>query len=450
MSGGGERAIGGGFFMAQASPKRSRRNVQSWVRFLSAPIVHVFSPKRAARRVAHGPRGGLAVMMLGGTAVYCITMLLIFAFGTMFDRFGSGASSLVGVWRQWHAHESIGMAEGILFFTALILNGLAVFTAWLFFPFVHGRGPAVRSYRRALCAMVSAIGVLWLETILVGLVITWNQMTPGVEDAIIPISILICVIVLRAWLAAAARGVEARPLRRVPPRCEGCGYDLTTRGLEDVCTECGLPVRMSLVRSETRSGLPWQLERTPISWTQTVLSVLIKPQESYRQLRLRCKSSQSIGFSAYIWATMAVAAGVWIFAAYFLGAPSYRRVTWEDFVFPMLYGIILTILGWVVHRVIAAIVGSWWIYKGEFIDPTWGRAIREYESSFAWVFFFTNGVGFSIGGAFEANQGVFGGIGAQFGVPGGLLLFLIVNGLLLALWVCRFATATRAVRWSNF
>jgi hypothetical protein len=78
----------------------------------------------------------------------------------------------------------------------------------------------------------------------------------------------------------------APPIER-PPRCDACGYNLTTIPMESRCPECGEPVAASL-GPNARPGTPWQRREVGrlTAWRQSWVQASRDPARFGRTLRL--------------------------------------------------------------------------------------------------------------------------------------------------------------------
>ncbi len=78
----------------------------------------------------------------------------------------------------------------------------------------------------------------------------------------------------------------APPIKR-PPRCDACGYNLTTIPMESRCPECGEPVAASL-GPNARPGTPWQRREVGrlTAWRQSWVQAARDPVRFGRTLRL--------------------------------------------------------------------------------------------------------------------------------------------------------------------
>ncbi len=107
------------------------------------------------------------------------------------------------------------------------------------------------------------------------------------DDAIITHAVLLNIIWFLAALLRAVGVPRRTPAMLRPPRCDACGYDLTTMPLESRCPECGEPVAASLGPA-ARPGAPWQQAGLPLlqRWWKTWTAAIFRPQAFGRGLRL--------------------------------------------------------------------------------------------------------------------------------------------------------------------
>ena len=104
------------------------------------------------------------------------------------------------------------------------------------------------------------------------------------------IGVTVCSTIL--WfLWALLRGIgaprRAPPIAR-PPRCEFCGYNLTTLAAEGRCPECAELVLRS-IGPDARPGTIWQRHRAAglfVAWWRCAVDSIVRPAEFGRQCRM--------------------------------------------------------------------------------------------------------------------------------------------------------------------
>jgi hypothetical protein len=203
----------------------------------------------------------------------------------------------------------------------------------LMFPAVHRAGnlwPAVArclavaaTTAPAAAVLITTQGLVVAAEAMIGLLMNVPSEMPG---AVLwtPLAVLLIL-----HLCAAARGAgSTAPAVPLPPRCEGCGYDLTHRPAER-CSECGANVAESL--SPLRRGQSdWDRgERTWRAWLGASWSALLSPGRFYAALRTRGSSSPARRFSGLHLLWLAIGGGCWISAMWTLSAAfPMRQPSW--------------------------------------------------------------------------------------------------------------------------
>jgi hypothetical protein len=380
--------------------------------------------------------------------------------------------TLAEVWAEWHARALDGWfspAEAVLVLMLILGPLVVMLLAWLMLPFVHGSGSAWASYRRAYCA---AATVVWPAAVLTlgcgALFISLDHaLAPGalrsalqfMPESGLFLSAGVAAVVLVIWLGRAAGGVECRERLVLPPRCEGCGYDLTHRPAEGRCPECGLALLTSFDAHASRPGSPWGLRRTPARWLATSGAVLCQPRAFYRALQLRTPPDADRGFSTWHYVLIACGAAVW--AGAMLAVLSLKENPPPAGILPtiLVYGCSVILWGtlgcWLGHRVLAALVVSGWLARGRLPDGRWAAKVVTYETVFLWVFCALWGVvmgSYVVRGPWLSHWIVPDAKPVFFvlGIPLEAWAIVMTTVALGAVWLWRYAVAYRAIRWSNF
>ncbi len=235
----------------------------------------------------------------------------------------------------------------------------------------------------------------------------------------------------------------------IPPRCEGCGYDLSHQPACGLCTECSEPIARSLSPGARRPGVRWEREPQNLSaWCASTLQVLFAPSRFYGRMVVRngaeCAYSFSLfhfrylGFVAAFWAAcmfvamnliemmsveslMDVLLGASVCAATLLalaqGTPLGRfqpprtwRVAYflvpvlvgatmsrysdgwthsgvrDPLLVPILFGLLAPTGCWLGHRIGAFLVMVFPIRARMLPDFRWAEKIICYESAYLWAY----------------------------------------------------------------
>ena len=431
---------------------------------LAAPWL-IFSPARAARAMAEASRPAFwSGFGLGSAALGVVLVGLFLWEDTVYRDWTeqtrrTGVRSITEVWSAWHAEGPIGPAELGFLLTLGLAPILTAIGAWLYLPNAHCGGSGWRSYKRAYRGVASGIGLLGILVLAVGAPIVWlarmdNLGARFADEAVMTLVIatFACLAGLLYWLTRATQAV-AVPEAPVdlPPRCEGCGYDLTHQSAEGRCTECGLDIASSLTPEFRRPGCRWQRKRHLYAWVVTSFDAICSPSQFYGSLRTRTPFDEAARFSRWHYPLMGVLAAVWIF---FMIAMVHFRATGKEFIFfPCLMLFLIPLVGWGLHRLVGSAVISYYIVRDELPEVDWGRKVHAYETAFLWVFVLHNGILVSSFFFFQDwisqlfGFGLFGSFG---GTPLEPLAVLFSNGLLIIAWFWRYVTAFRNIRWSNF
>ena len=434
---------------------------------LAAPWL-ILSPSRAARDMTGGSRWAFWVSFgLGLLLLALVIVWLAMWSETVTSEWGGDGerkvheSSVAEVWRDWHGAGWIGPAELITAGVGWGLPLLAAVTAWLYLPNVHRGGSVWRSFKRSYGAVASGVGLL----VVVGLAMVWHfvVMTSNVVERVVgradPSSgaklefIVVAyslggLCLLLYWLGRATAAV-AGPVVAVelPPRCEGCGYDLTHRPADDRCTECGMSITASLTAGLRRSGCDWQARQSYATWLSTSVAVVFSPTKFYQTLLLRRPDRESRWFAVWHYPAICGLAAAWFvwLVVFVAGLPPGLVLLGPAF---------SALAGWCVHRLVGAAMTSWAVVRGAVPDVTWAARVMAYETAFLWVFCVYNGLlltSFFIYGDWISDH-VFTPIvvGNQFGSPAEPLAVLFGNATIIAVWMRRYVVAFRCVRWSNY
>jgi len=433
---------------------------------LAAPLLCIYSPGKVARTLAAAPRWKFAAVTALGVSFYAASIVLIVAWNeTIPPRAGevpgadAGIRTFAEVWSDWHPGGEWGPAERL--FLTLVLGVLiaALFAAWLFLPTVYGGGSPWAAYGRSFRVVIGGIGVLWAASVVVGMTIAWmnrRSLLAAGEPSFDPEPMIVVGVFASAggliyWLTRAALGAPMPNVQpELPPRCEGCGYDLTHVPADGRCPECAASAADSLTPGR-RPGAAWQRHSEAREWIETTLTLLFKPGAFYRALRMRDPVARARRFSWYHYPAIGCCGAAWIF----LMLLSFDSPGWGlGMVFiPALFLFLVPLAGWAVHRVIGAFVNSGWIVGRTLPDARWAQTILAYETAYLWVFCLVSGS--LLSSYFLFNNWVsdihqYLGLPWFIGIPPESMAVLAGNGVACCLWLLRYRNAAQAARWSNF
>jgi hypothetical protein len=480
--GAGDAAVSGGALVAQipsaAVAKRMARVPWPWLL--------LFRPRVAAVALGSLSRaafvtflalsllvysGGLVLLMLwNGTVVEVWVHVPVAMPATataplpVWDETEVRGRSVAEVWRAWHETAIdgwLGPAELTLLLVFVLGPVLVALLAWLNLPFVHSSGSVWHSYKRSFRAAAGVIWPLVSLTLACGAVFISSEHAGYRSRAFLPqlearLRLMACISVANWlvvwWLRGAVRGSEpGLPDSELPPRCEGCGYDLTHQPADGRCSECGLTLALSLNPQLNRPGSAWAGRKTTVGWLVTSREVLRRPGAFYRALRVRTPATAERGFAERNYVALGCGALIWIATIMLVDAwgSGFRNMRPPDIVMPGVVVLLGTFGCWVGHRVIAAIVVSSWLARNALPDFRWAAKVVTYETSFLWAFCCSWGLlitSAALGGNWISALLGYGGwnpLGEMFALMGGTVVLAV-------LWIWRYEVAYRAIRWSNF
>ena len=443
----------------------------SFLETLAAPW-SILSPSLAARNMTGGSRGAFWVSFGLGTLLLAAVIVGLDMWDATVTRLLAVAGdrairerSIAEVWRDWHAGGRIGPAELITAGVSLGLPFLAAVAAWLYLPNVHRGGSVWRSYMRSYGAVASGGGLLIIVVLSAGILLVFSSnagdratglfVLAGVPAPLFGLATLLSGAgLLLYWLGRATLAVVGPVVAvELPPRCEGCGYDLTHRPSDDRCTECGMSITTSLTPGLRRPGCDWQARQGIGTWLLALVGVVISPTKFYRRLMLRRPDRESRRFAVWHYPVIACLAAMWFLCVVIQVAGAAPE--WFVFVIvPAFVGLLAALAGWCVHRLVGAMMTSWAIVQGTLPDVTWAARVMAYETAFLWVFCVYNGLlltSFMIYGDWISDHVISAiMVGNQFGFPAEHFAILFGNAAIIAAWMWRYAVAFRHVRWSNY
>jgi len=457
--------------MSEPTPSEmeSRREAPpAFWRLLLAPWVYVGSPSKAAACMAKArwPAAGVAcflpVLAFAATIIFLAVWDATVELAWRDPHYTAVERSFSEVWQDWHKH-GMGRVELLFAFLVALVPVLSGFVAWLLLPSVHRSGSVWRSYALAFRGAAAGAGLLTGLTFSVGAIGVFlsnehvretvlghgHYVTPSLAPLVVGMGAFAFLVF---WVSRSIGSLGDKvPAVEVPPRCEGCGYDLTHRPTSGLCPECGLSVESSLAPGVRRPGCRWENgKRGVLTWLSTVRGVIFTPSRFYGALRLRSPMDAPRAFTR--WNYGLIGAGTVPFAAALLMASRNADLLLSMTLFTMF---LVLIVAWSLHRLFGALAMSLWVVEGTLPDYGWAGKVIAYESAYLWAFCLYNGV---LSAAltvndhwltdwFEALTGLKYG---PFGLMIEELAMLGPNAALLLLWPWRYYLADRAIRWNNY
>jgi hypothetical protein len=458
-------------------------------RALLSPVLDLLRPRRAAICLVSAPWALAAGLLLAGLLSYaCVLVALLLWNDTLtgvwvltsaylaatnpatlpangaVDEWRLQQYSPAKVWADWHAGALggwFGVPEIVLSLVLLLGIVALLAAAWLNLPLIHRTGSITRSYGRAVRVTAGAIWPCAALTLTTGSIIvarthaelgaggTFSYGPPLLQMGSVVVSLCLLAVWLRRAIDAAA-ALETRP--DLPPVCEGCGYDLTHQPADGRCSECGGELASSLDENRSRPGSGWDSRKSVRTWLGATCAVLRRPGAFYRQLKLRTPAGAGAGFAAGHYLLIGCAATAWfagiaVVADPWLGGGPMLR--WED----LSIGCMVTAIGVLAcglgHRVLGALVATWWLWRGGLPDFRWVEKVIRYETAYLWVLccywgFFSTLMRVN-SSWLSATLGVRGS-----GMPPEILAFFAGTTVLVGVWLWRYELAYRAIRWSNY
>ncbi|MBK9119132.1 MAG: hypothetical protein IPM18_05960 [Phycisphaerales bacterium] len=450
---------------------------------LVSPLVNLFRPRAAARAVLATPTPALVAFYL----VTVPTLIASAGFAALvapriIDLYWDFSSARVlemftidgplAVLAATHVNGAVTALHLVL---ALALGAALAATfafAWLHQPLLHSRGPMLPTWRRAValatvCAWPASVLLLLLPVGLLVLLLPLaylNQEFPRFffdPGICLPFLLAVFGVVFLVWTRRATTAAAPPPpdLSDLPPRCEGCGYQLYNPNLDALCTECGRLIRTSLVATEVRPGLVHfgvtasAATRLGLrTWWRLLRPIVISPQRFYARLPLRTGDDAAERFARWTYPLL------WLHGAGWLGLATLIAVVNEGglpntsdiptFIAVFLTALtILTLLAWLLHRTLGALIFTAWHLARALPDARWLARCMAYETAWLHVWPLMVGPGLLLlvvfGDPLEAS-----GL-----IPFEFLLLANFGGLSL-LWLAgatlRYERIRQAIRWSNY
>lgn len=453
----------------------------TWWRVIAAPWLGVVRPRAAAATFARASRRTMLLSFLLGVALLSAAVVWL----VVWDRTSTvrwpgvtrvNTSTRPFTFKPTYHHatireEWVRWGEGAWIHPGVLLGmttaGLTLLStalvAWLFLPGVHSGGPVRDSIGRALRCVASGVGLLALLVLGLG---AWFVAAHHAEIAdraaglatFRPGAVLILMLGVPAglchvfaWLRWAMAGVgHESPSVVIPPMCEGCGYDLTHRPENGLCPECGLAVEDSLTEGIRRPGCAWERgEVSGATWLEASYDALMAPRTFYGRLTLRTQEQRSRAYPLRHYACMG--AGAWAWLTFILVT---QHAPPDALIFaPIIFLLAIPLIGGVLHRLVGALIASWWVTRHALPDIRWVRKLIAYEAVYLWVFCAYNGLAitsFVLGRNMWRSIGLGNPFRSVLGMPLAAAVIVYGNAALILFWLYRYRIAGRAVRWANY
>ena len=453
---------------ARASTAHAPHPQPSFLDVLVAPWRHLFRPDRAAGVVVFARRRDFVVAY----ALWLVLVSGVLIGLQLWDatvewmsikRLDLEYHTPLEVWRDWHDGKlwGWGRAEATLSLTVLLATVAIAGWAWLHLILVWRVGSVWHAYRTTFRAVSSVGGLPSLVLATCGAAIVLarrsiyfsNLFGPDLEFKLLILAAGTLWVTV-GWLNRAVGGLGSQPVQLdLPPRCEGCGYDLTHRPDDDRCPECGRPASASLTWGRLRRPSPWVQSPSPRTWLATTWTCLVHPTVFYRALALRGPGYSERHFAAWTYGLIAAGGFAWGWAA--IGLMVLRAGPWPGAAAALLVLSAATLLGtlgcWFGHRLIASVVLTFWVARRAVPDGRWAAKVMTYESVFLWVFCAFWAAMLTSFALWEdwVGQVVFRRR-TWLAFPVELWTTLLGTVALAGVWLWRYHIAWRAIRWSNF
>jgi hypothetical protein len=185
--------------------------------------------------------------------------------------------------------------------------------------------------------------------------------------------------------------------------------------------------------------------------------VVLLPREFYGKVRLRTPPARAEAFAVQNYVAIGVGAGLWVLLMWWADASHVGSFAseWEE-VLPLFLMFVLwmPLVCWFGHRLIGAIVATWWMARRALPDTCWAAKVLAYESAYLWVFCAFWGI-FATTFVLAGKPWISDQFGTEFffavfRMPGEAVVLSGGTGLLALAWLWRYVVALRAIRWSNY
>jgi hypothetical protein len=416
-------------------------------------ILLFFQPRRADR-LGTGSTLGAILSQLLVIAVFSLSLIVL---ATWVDM----SIGKVHTLRQSFNRVFGDTQSALVFILIVAVNCViaSVIGALLYLADVHRAGRMASSFAVSWKLAISATWYLMAILLILGPLAISLDHNWGKPKPVLPIIVFCLVIgipftlltVFIRWAHVAHLYADSIPPEEFDPICEGCGYGLQHAPASGICPECG---RNVIDQNSSRPGSPWEQRAGPVTWLQTIASVIFQPDSFYRKLRLRTGFSAASHFARWTMLAMAIGAAEWAFWL-FVSTSSDARDKAFMYLLPTFVAFAVPLAGLVTERAISAIALAPVFLRGALRDGRWAAKALRYETAFLWVFCAFDGLFFSSFKWFGAQWVT--GLQARilghkiwfFGIPQEPLLLFLGNGALCVIWLLRYRIIVRAIRWNN-
>lgn len=471
--------------------RRSLRFRAAFPRWLApfAGISGLCRPQHTARRLALLSLGWLIYALLTHVAAIAVIVVSLGLFNGTIDRqynfnrpttqpatFPAPTVTVVHrsfgeVWADWGADGGLIHPAWIILAVAAF-NAAIVLTAvlWAMLPLAHVRGQIGRAVRRAAASLTVNLPILIAAAaICAALLIRFHHIElisddyPHWRGVAVYLALLTSLVLFahRLSTTTAALALRAAPLT-LPPRCDGCGYDLTAQPIDGRCPECGHAVVESIGGFSPRIGQPADDARRPLGiprYLKAAATVLFHPMEFYHRLHLHDpptrRNAQRYAWMSYVSFGLpgAIVVTMWI-ALFDTGRWNYWNND-EIVMATSTFALLGPLVVWCMNRAVAALAGTWLWFRGVLPDFRWFAKISYYESVVGWCYVIWTGL--MIWSFYEwqdwisqAFQDRTGRTPLVLGMPPEIFAFFGGNllGMVYAFW--RYLRIANLIRWANF
>ncbi len=374
---------------------------------------------------------------------------------------------LAETWQDWTSSGWLEeMITGLVFLPLFVVL-CAALLAWFQLPVVHRGDSVVISFQATFRVVGSAGSCLIVLTFLVDSIAVhavqnhrlWFATNAGeywLYYAVAAIaSGLASIWLLISWVAVGVRSAILRTEDNDSTiYCEGCGYNVTYQRNDDLCPECGKAVEESADRNRQRRHSGWRKGFGGDRWVFESFGIVLRGSSHYALLKCRKPMQRRAPFALFHFLTMGTCAAIWIAGTVSLvwetepGDEMKTAIT----ALALILAFLVPLAGWLTHRLVAAVVSTWWFVRDMLPRPQVAYVVLVYETAFLWVFCLYNSA--LLTSFFLYEKWMTQLLGRQFwnnlfNAPTEPLAVLGGNAALILWWMRRYHRCLMAVRWAN-